>query len=67
MSFDPYSIIIGIAFGIVGYAAWRYGRKNQSARHMILAVMLMGYGYFVPNPWLCLAAGLALTFFLFWP
>lgn len=67
MSFDPYAITIGVVFGIVGYAAWKYGRRNQSARHMILAIALMGYGYFIPNPWYCLAVGLGLTFFLFWP
>ncbi len=67
MSFDPYAIFLAIIFSLVGYCAWRYGRKTQSGRHMILAVALMGYGYFVTNPWWSLAVGSVLTVLLFWP
>ena len=67
MTFDIYSIFISILFSLVGIAAWRYGRQQVSARHMILAVLLMGYGYFIPNPWWCFAVGCILTLLLFWP
>ncbi|QQR82006.1 MAG: hypothetical protein IPJ69_05905 [Deltaproteobacteria bacterium] len=61
------SIFIGIMFSIVGLGAWRYGKKIASARHMLLGVGLMVYGYFVPNVWLSLLVGSILTAFLFWP
>jgi hypothetical protein len=67
MHFDPYNIYFGILFGLIGFAAWRYGRHKQSARHMLLAVVLMGFSYFVPTLWLTLVIGSILTFFLFWP
>ncbi len=61
------SIFIGIMFSIIGIAAWRYGKQKASARHMLLGVGLMAYGYFVPNVWLSLLVGFILTAFLFWP
>ena len=60
-------IFIGIAFSLVGWGAWRYGRRIQSGRHMILAVALMAYPYFVWNTWWSLATGSVLTGLLFWP
>jgi len=66
-SIDYKTIFIGIFFSIVGFGAWRYGRKSQSGRHMLLGVALMFYPYFVPNPWWSLLVGSLLTIFLFWP
>ncbi len=67
MDFNLTSLFIGMGFGVIGFSAWRYGRKMQSGRHMLLAVGLMGYAYFVPNPWISLAVGSVLTVLLFWP
>ncbi|OGQ21531.1 MAG: hypothetical protein A3I05_03255 [Deltaproteobacteria bacterium RIFCSPLOWO2_02_FULL_44_10] len=64
---DIYSIFVAVLFSIVGFAAWRYGRRSQSGRHMILGVVLMGYGYFVHNVWWSLGIGTLLVIFLFWP
>jgi energy-coupling factor transporter transmembrane protein EcfT len=61
------TIFVGILFSLVGFAAWRYGRMKQSIRHLLLAVALMVFGYFVPNPWLGLLIGGVLTGLLFWP
>ncbi len=66
-SFDVKTIVIGIVFSIVGWMAWRYGRRHQSGRHMILGVVLMVYPYFVSNLWWSLALGSLLTVSLFWP
>lgn len=63
-SFDYRTIFIGIAFSIIGWGVWRYGRRMQSGRHMILGVVLMAYPYFVSSPWWSLAIGLLLCFFL---
>lgn len=67
MEFNLYSIIIGFLFGIVGFGAWKYGRQSQSERHMLLAVALMGYSYFISDVWISLLVGAVLTVLLFWP
>ncbi|HSA58612.1 MAG TPA: hypothetical protein VLJ37_02895 [bacterium] len=67
MSFEPYNLYFGFLFGLVGFAAWRYGRHKQSARHLILAVALFGFSYFMPNVWWTLGVGGTLTLLLFWP
>ncbi len=66
-SFDPWVIVVGIAFSLVGILAWRQGRKSQSRRHRLLGLALMLYPYFVPDLWWSLGTGTLLTFFLFWP
>ncbi len=52
---------------MVGFVAWVYGRRRQSARHMVLGAALIAYSYFVPNPWLCFSIGAVLALLLFWP
>lgn len=66
-SFSAGSIIIGVFFSIVGFAAFRYGKKMSSGRHMLLGIALMAYGYFTPNAWASFGVGSALTALLFWP
>jgi hypothetical protein len=67
MSLELGNILLGLFFGIVGISAWRYGKQNTSARHMLLGVVLIAYPYFIPNFWIALALGLVLSVFLFWP
>ncbi|PIR24708.1 MAG: hypothetical protein COX62_01530 [Deltaproteobacteria bacterium CG_4_10_14_0_2_um_filter_43_8] len=66
-SFGLGLIIAGIMFSIVGWGSWRYGRKRQSGRHMLLGVTLMIYPYFVSSLPLSLLLGFVLSFFIFWP
>jgi hypothetical protein len=61
------TIAVAIVFGLVGFAAFRYGKKNGEARPLFLGVALMAYGYFVTNVWVSLAIGILLTLFLFFP
>jgi uncharacterized membrane protein len=65
--FSLYAILLAVFFGLVGFAAFRYGRKNSEPRHLILGVALMAYGYFVTNAWVSLAIGSVLTLALFFP
>ncbi len=67
MDLDFTTIFFGLLFGGIGYAAWTYGRRERSGRHMMLAVALIVYSYFIPNRWLSLLAGAVLTGLLFWP
>jgi len=65
--FSIYTILLAVIFGLVGLAAFRYGRKNDEPRPLFLGIALMAYGYFVTNAWVSLAIGTALTIGLFFP
>ncbi len=67
MPFSMSTLLISIWFSFVGLFAFRFGKKKSSARHMILGLILMGYGYFVYNAWASFAVGSILTVLLFWP
>ena len=61
------TIVIAVVFSIVGFAAFRYGRKNQEPRPLFLGIALMAYGYFVSNAWISLGIGALLTLLIFFP
>jgi hypothetical protein len=65
--FSVATIVIAVLFGIVGFAAFRYGRKNGETRPLLLGIALMVYGYFVTNAWMSFAIGAVLTLLLFFP
>lgn len=67
MDFDPYTLFFGFIFGLIGFAAWKYGRSQNSERHIYLAVLLMGFSYFFSNVWVTLGIGSVLTILLFYP
>jgi hypothetical protein len=64
---SPATIFIAVTFGIVGLAAFRYGRKNGETRPLVVGMLLMVYGYFVTDAWLSLLVGGLLTALLFYP
>jgi hypothetical protein len=66
-SFSLATIILAIFFGLIGFAAFRYGRKNAEPRQLFLGIALMAYGYFVSNAWVSLGIGTLLTLLLFFP
>jgi hypothetical protein len=66
-AFSLWTILLAILFGIVGFAAFRYGRKNAEPRPLFLGIALMAYGYFVTDAWLSLAIGSVLTLLIFFP
>jgi hypothetical protein len=61
------TIVIAVFFGLVGFAAFRYGKKSGEPRPLFLGVALMAYGYFVSNPWISFGIGALLTLLLFFP
>lgn len=65
--FSLWTILLAVFFGLVGFAAFRYGRKNHEPRPLFLGIALMAYGYFVTNAWVSLAIGSVLTLALFFP
>jgi hypothetical protein len=65
--FSPGIIACALLFGLVGFAAFRWGRKNEEPRQLFLGIALMAYGYFVSNAWLSFGIGTVLTLLLFFP
>ena len=65
--FSIYTILLAVIFGLIGFVAFRYGRKNSEPRPLFLGIALMAYGYFVSNAWVSLAIGSVLTLALFFP
>jgi hypothetical protein len=65
--FSLATILVAVLFGLVGFAAFRYGKKNAEPRPLLLGIALMVYGYFVTNAWVSLAIGTVLTLLLFFP
>lgn len=56
----PAYIFGAIMFGLVGYAAYRMGRKQQRVRAVWIGVALMLYPYLISATWLLYAVGAAL-------
>ncbi len=61
------TIAIAVVFSLVGFVAYRYGKKNAEPRKLFLGIALMAYGYFVSNAWVSLSIGAVLTLLLFFP
>lgn len=56
----PAVLVGGLVFSIVGYAAFRYGRRTGRSRTVWLGVALMLYPYVVSRTSLLYAIGIAL-------
>lgn len=61
------NIFVVVLFSLVGFAAFRYGKRNAEVRPMLLGAALMVYGYFVSDAWLSLLVGAVLTALIFFP
>ena len=59
------SFVLGAFFGLIGVCAWRYGRKNEDARAMIIGGLLLVFPYVVPDPIWMSAIGVSLVVALF--
>jgi len=56
----PAYLFGAIVFGLIGFAAFRFGRRRGRRRTLWLGVALMVYPYAVSRTWLLYAVGLAL-------
>ena len=57
---SPAYLIGAILFGILGYAAYRYGKKASNVTIRWLGVALMLYPYAISETWQMYAVGAAL-------
>ena len=59
------NLFVSLLFSIIGFAAFRYGKKATRWQPMAIGAVLMVYPYFVPETWLMVAIGAALCVGLF--
>ncbi|MBU2101843.1 MAG: hypothetical protein ABH865_07940 [Candidatus Omnitrophota bacterium] len=65
--FSGVKIFACIIFSTIGFAAFVYGKKNQSVRPMLIGTVLMVYPYFFSGALTLYLIGIALTAALyFW-
>lgn len=57
---SPAYLFGALVFGLVGFAAWRIGRRRERPRTLWLGVALMAYPYLVSRTVLLYGIGLAL-------
>ena len=57
---SPAYIIGAIVFGLIGWVAFRRGRKSGRQQTLWLGVALMAYPYAVSRTWLLYVVGVAL-------
>jgi len=62
---SPAYLVGAIFFGIIGYAAYRYGKKSARPTSKWLGVVLMFYPYAIEETWLLYAIGSGLCAALF--
>lgn len=51
MNLSVSSIVAGLIFSAVGLWMFRAGKDKGDTRLIVIAVVLMVYSYFTPNPW----------------
>jgi hypothetical protein len=57
---SPAYILGAVVFGLIGWAAFRFGRKRERPVTLWIGVALMVYPYAISRTWLLYAVGLAL-------
>ena len=61
----PAALFASLLFGVIGFAAFRYGKKHVLWAPIALGLALMVYPYFVSQVWLIYAIGCVLCAGLF--
>lgn len=64
---DGPTLFAGVLFGAIGIAAWRIGRRRDSARHMLLGAALVIYPWLIPDGVWVWVVGALLTALVFLP
>ena len=61
----PAALLASLLFGVIGFAAFRYGKKQVLWPPIAIGLALMVYPYFVSQVWLIYAIGCVLCAGLF--
>ncbi len=54
------SLLGGVVFGSIGLGYFLYGKKQNHLMALLAGIALMGYSYFVTDPYWLLAIGIGL-------
>ena len=63
---SPAYLFGAFLFGIIGFAAYRYGSKASNPIVRWLGLALMVYPYFISQTWLLYMLGSGLCFAVYW-
>ena len=63
--FSAASIIAYLLFGIIGFAAFMYGKKQNKFKPLLIGIALMVYPYFIGGAWGLYGVGILLTVCLY--
>ena len=63
---SPAYLIGMVLFSIIGYLAYRWGKKNSNAHVKWLGIALMLYPYAVSETWMLWAVGSILCLGVYW-
>lgn len=61
---NPYSILAGLIFSMIGLGAFSYGKKLDLWQPKVIGLALMVYPYFIYNKWLLWGIGTGLLVLL---
>jgi len=62
----PWYIAGAVLFGLIGWAVYRRGRRDEQSRLVWIGVALMLYPYAVSETWVLWAVGVGLTAVAYW-
>ncbi len=65
MNFTGAELLADLIFGLIGIAAFAYGRKQGQWKTALIAVLIMCYPYFVSGTLMLFGIGIVLTLALF--
>lgn len=57
---DTSWLMLSGLFSLIGFAVFTYGRRQRTATHTVIGIALMGYPYFVTNPYALVGVGVLL-------
>jgi hypothetical protein len=63
---SPAVLLAGLIFGVIGAAAFMYGKKQARFSSMAIGVALIAYPYFVSAAWLLWTIGIGLCAALYY-
>ena len=63
---SPAYLFGAIMFGLIGLAAFRYGKKTANPRPLMIGVAMLAYPYAISETWALYAIGCALCGLLYW-
>jgi hypothetical protein len=63
---SPGYLVGACLFGLLGWAAYRYGKRQDQPRVKWAGVAMMAYPYAVPQTWLLWLVGCALCGWVWW-